>query len=503
MYLSPVYREFYGILVDPHPRNLVLLPRGSFKSTGMAAAVMRDIVLNPNIRILYVSETLDLAAYYLGFVKRQFEGNSKFKDIFGDWKSKAGWGNKELWVAPRTDLSKKEATLTAKGIDQVRAGPHYDKIYVDDPVSISNSRTAAGLKLICDLYEALMYIAEDVVDESTGLLLHSTSVLLTGTRYDENDVYGHILLRNEAMKAKAARGDRGAKPYRVFIMPAETRDGQLPFGHLTREVLDEKKAHAPHLYPSQMLLDPVPPETALYQREDFRLIPRHEVPVRQQLYTYLLTDTATTEGREDFTVLAVIGKDSIGNAYVLDMLVKQMKPSEVVDGIFSLYVKWGCRKMLMEKIAVNECYAALIEARSIQTQVHIRIERVGGRTSDSKYNRIRALQGRFQSHNIWFSSELPRFLIRAEAGRCYGEIVDQFIKFPKSKLHDDIPDCLSDMDKLDNHGSPYCPNPPKQLVAGPLRKPTLINNQLANVQPLRQGGNFWGDLRAKMGRGLK
>lgn len=500
LYLAPVYDKYLDLLLHPSRRAMALMPRGSFKSTWLCVSVTRDIILNPNIRILYGSETLPNSKKYLGMVRRSFETNDELRDLFGDFVAERAWREDEFTVRGRTDWSKKEPTLSCAGLGVTKTGMHYDKIYVDDPVGDSNRGTREAIEKVTDWFQMLLSIAEDVVDPDTGQTLSSTAIIVNGTPYDDGDVFGYIQEINKKLVEKQRAGEK-VEPYRIVIQPAEDATGGCPFPHLTRDVLEQQKIEkGSRYYASQMLLDPVPAEFALFKRGQFRMIPAHDLPPKEDLYFYLLTDTATTKDAEDDTVAAVIAKDFLGTVYVVDMVVQQMGPVDVVKTIFSLYVKWQCRKVLMEKIAINEIYGVMLESMARETQTRIMIEPVTGRTTESKAMRIQSLQGRLESGKILFSGALPQELIRVEQGKCFGKIVEEFVRFsPRSRKKDDIPDCLSDMDKQDPRGAPLCPAP--HLVRKKPVQPAMVNGKYAALpKPGQPQANFWGNLATQTGR---
>lgn len=486
VYRSPVYDEYWTQLTTPAERNLIMMPRGSYKSTCLMAACIRWILLDPNVRILYASETYGNSKKYLGWMRRQFESNYELRRIFGDMKG-ATWREEEFIVAGRTDVSKKEGTVTAAGIDVTKTGMHYDIIVIDDPVSRENTRTAFTIEQTIDWYKLVLSIAEE-----------ATIVIVNGTPYEDSDLYSYIKNINVALQAQQAEG-KPAKVYKIFARPARTEAGTIQYPHLDENELAQKLIeHGPRRFSSQYLLDPVPSEYARFKREQFKVVPAHQIPPVESMNIYLLTDTATSEDREDDTVLVALGKDYLNMAWVLEMLVGQWGPAEVVSRLTSLYVKWNCRKVLMEKIATNEIYGVLLHQWSVENQTRINIAPVGGRTMESKAMRIESLEGRFVNGKIFFSSALDKELIRVENKLCYGKLVEEFLRFaPNRKTKDDIPDCLSDMDKNDPQGSPLCP-PPK-LIRRPA-PPNMVNGRI--VPPVGRPatpGNFWGNLASQVG----
>jgi predicted phage terminase large subunit-like protein len=199
--------------------------------------------------------------------------------------------------------------------------------------------------------------------------------------------------------------------------------------------------------------------------------------------------------------LFVVGRDATGRDFVLDGQWREMSPSDTVARFFDYYVKWGCRAALMEKVAASECFAAMIDEQCIARQVRVQLVQVGGRSTESKESRIEALEIPMTGGVLYFSAALDRTLIHLEPdGKCYGEIVEQFVRFPHG-AHDDVPDALSDLYKRDHMGSPLCPRPkPYNLARNVI---TTVNGRMVNVQarPAAAGGDFWGNLQRQVGAG--
>lgn len=509
MYRSPVYDELYELVTSGYPRIIILAPRGSFKSTILEISNTREILLNAQTRILYTSETLAQAVGYVGWTREQFESNVQLKKLFGDYKpARKGtkpWGTEAFTVAGRTDLSKKEATLTAKGLEQVRAGQHYERIIIDDPCSGENTKTRDALQTTIEAFKLIFSIAEVEVDEETQEILSRTQVVLSCTRYDDGDVMGFVKEMNAKILKAIAAGNENLIPWRIFEVPAELKDGTLPYAHLTRGILDQLRIgeQGGRVYAAQYLLDPVPSSQAMFRREQFKVISRRDIPKPEYLYRYLFVDTGTGGEKENcMTCAVVIGRDATGRDFVEAMVAEPMKPSAVVETMFSMYQQWGCRKLLMEKNMVNDCYGAMIDARCIQDQVRVRVEKVMGRTTESKEHRIEALTIPLENGTLYFSNAIDHELIHVQTGSglAFGEIVDQFVRFPRAKRKD-IPDAMSDLNKRDKKGALLCRRPMPSTAAAP--KAQIVNGKFvgaiqAQVATMKGSGDLWGKLQKQV-----
>jgi len=501
-YMSDRYRKFFNFLHSSSRRKLINMPRGTYKSTLLCCFAAREIIKDPNIRILYASETYSNSKDYIAWVRRQLESNISLRATFGDFVGKTDWRQEKFRVRQAVDISKKESTLTAAGIDVTKTGMHYDLIIVDDPVSDTNTMTSAQMQKTLNWYRLLLSILEP-----------DGTLILCGTRYDDEDLYGHIIRNNPAATKFYESLPEDKK--RPDLMPFEIMVEKACFEedvHLLHEGsgLDKVRTHFEHLdglFLRKKLLDqgsyvwscqyqnePVSSENALFNRGMFRIIRAEEVP--KTLNIYMLTDSSTTVDGCHSCVF-ILGKDSINNVYILDGWSAQCKPDEYLDKFFLYWVKWNPRVAGMEKVPINDNYWTMIEREARERQIRVRVEWIMGRTREAKDDRIISQQGRFESGTIFFSDEIEDYLIHLEGGQPFGEIVRQYVRFrPKSGGTKDIPDCLSDMDKRDRRtGAELFPYPRRRHVAP--EKPGTINgsyNREALRRPTAQGiagENFW------------
>lgn len=511
--MSPRYRKYFEFLQSPSRRKMINMPRGTYKSTFLCCHAAREIVRNPDIRILYASETYANSKDYIAWVRRQFESNVDLKTMFGDYVGKTDWRQEKFTVSKRTDISKKESTLTAAGIDVTKTGMHYDLIIVDDPVSEDNTMTSHQMEKTLSWYRLLLSILEP-----------DGTMIICGTRYDDEDLYGHIIRTNPELEKFYA--DLREDQKRPDLMPSEIMVEKSCFADDVQMLnegsnLDKIRCYFEHLdgpfLRKQLLIqgsyiwscqyqnEPVSSENALFHKGQFRLIPASEVP--KLLNIYMLTDSSTTVNGCHSCVF-IIGKDSINNVYVLDGWSDQCKPDEYVNKFFLYWVKWNPRTAGLEKIPINDNYWTMIEREARERQIHVRCEWIMGRTREAKDDRIISQQGRFEGGTVFFSDELEDYLIHLEGTVPFGEIVRQYTRFrPKSGGTKDIPDCLSDMDKRDRRtGSELFPYPRRRGPAP--QAPGTVNGQY-NPRALRQvqsqgtpGESFW-DRQRRLSDGRK
>lgn len=172
--------EMIAALESSHPRKLITVPRGSFKSSIASIAYPIWLVLrNPDIRILIDSKVYSNAVLYLRVIKEHLKSEI-FIEVFGDLEGSV-WKESGIVVNTRTKRLK-EPSITAGGIGTTRVGMHYDCIIGDDYNDRENSKTSE--------------LAQGVIDHfryNLNILEPDGEYVVIGTRYSEDDLIGFIL----------------------------------------------------------------------------------------------------------------------------------------------------------------------------------------------------------------------------------------------------------------------------------------------------------------------
>lgn len=168
-------------LQAPTKRKLIVMPRGTFKSSLCSVAYpMWLLIRDPNERVLIDSELYGNAKNFLREIKLHFSADP-FKELFGDYRSDTVWNEGEIIISKRTKIFK-EASITASGIGSERTSQHFSTIIADDLNSPSNSATPEGRQKVIDHWRY-----------NTSLLEPNGTMILVGTRYASNDAIGYCL----------------------------------------------------------------------------------------------------------------------------------------------------------------------------------------------------------------------------------------------------------------------------------------------------------------------
>jgi len=175
-----VHGECITALESDAKRKLVVLPRGSFKSSlGSVAYPIWRLLRDPNLTILLDSELYTNSKNLLREIKGHL-ASSSFIRIFGDLTG-TKWDEGEIILANRT-RNRKEASITVGGIETTKVGQHYDLIIGDDYNSAQNSDTPEKCQKVIDHFKY-----------NLNILNPGGEYLVIGTRYAELDVIGFLL----------------------------------------------------------------------------------------------------------------------------------------------------------------------------------------------------------------------------------------------------------------------------------------------------------------------
>lgn len=161
-------------------RKLVVMPRGSFKSSlGSVAYPIWRLLRDPNLTILLDSELYTNSKNLLREIKGHLT-SARFIQVFGNVAGNK-WDEGEIILVTRT-RNRKEASITVGGIETTKVGQHYDLIIGDDYNSAQNSDTPEKCQKVIDHFKY-----------NLNILNPGGEYLIIGTRYAELDVIGFLL----------------------------------------------------------------------------------------------------------------------------------------------------------------------------------------------------------------------------------------------------------------------------------------------------------------------
>jgi hypothetical protein len=176
------------VLEAPGRRKLIIMPRGTFKTTVASVAYPIWLLMkNPNLRIMLDSELFTNSKMRVREIRGHLD-SAHFKNLLGDWRGDT-WTDSELVVKGRTKIQK-EPSLFASGISASKTGVHADFIIADDLNSPFNSRKK---ELADKVIEHVKYY--------TSILDPNGTIVFIGTRYSQLDIY-EFIIKNQLSDAQ-------------------------------------------------------------------------------------------------------------------------------------------------------------------------------------------------------------------------------------------------------------------------------------------------------------
>ncbi len=174
------HSEMVKVLEASSPRKIIVVPRGTFKSSlGSVAYPIWRLLKDPNLTILLDSELYTNSKNLLREIKAHLV-SERLTRIFGQ-QAGSKWDEGEIILSTRTK-NIREASITVGGIGTTKVGQHYDIIIGDDYNSPQNSDTPEKCQKVIDH-----------VKYNLSILNPSGEYLFIGTRYAERDVIGFFL----------------------------------------------------------------------------------------------------------------------------------------------------------------------------------------------------------------------------------------------------------------------------------------------------------------------
>ena len=204
-------------------KRMVLWPRGTFKTSAIIVEIVQFILNFPNIRTCFLTGGDGLAKRQVARVKRVFEKpTKKFRNLFPEFCGEK-LGNAHQFTVPcRTNDTFAEPTMAISTAKTVKAGSHYDIIFVDDLVNETNYRSPKLLQKCIEDYRDIC-----------PLLAPDGFMYVTGTRYSFGDLYEEI-----QTMAKKEMKELGRNQWKFSILPCWVRYCRNCSDGCSRRVLD-------------------------------------------------------------------------------------------------------------------------------------------------------------------------------------------------------------------------------------------------------------------------
>jgi len=451
---------------DSRKNRLLMMGRGSFKSSCNIVDCLSWVLAVPSIRIVILTATVQLAKSFVQEVRSFFRVDdvenitSPFQAIFASdirfertnsdgthpranfLISEVGKENEMICPARATGdaLRRKEPTILASSIGTARSGIHCDCLKGDDVISEVNSETVALTEKVIRKIGMISKLCDPGSFRD-----------FIGTSYTPEDFYAKVrsnpedfvLLIKPAQELRVDPNGMTAIQRGKPVSELEAVDWTVTFAFdkcgrekLSWKFLQASKRDDPLNYNSQYLLDPRGARLATFS--DWliqeRMIPRELMRQQATPYArYLLADLAyTAEDYSDFSVIAFLEVDSLDCGYVTELVRGKFIPSDIVYQLAEMNHRLAPQRILIEDSKGCSHLRGELEraAKDLGDQISLEFIPVDNRKG-SKSLRISRLEPRLQNRRLFFLNTLNH----------REELISEFVNYPAK--NDDIPDCLA------------------------------------------------------------
>lgn len=439
--------SIYGQSED-NSNKLIMLPRAHLKSHMVATWAAWIITRHPEISILYLSATAELAEKQL-FSIQNILGSTIYQRYFPEYINPQE-GKREKWSIrkfsidheKRREEAIRDETVATAGLTTNTTGWHADIIIADDLVVPENAYTVDG--------------REGVVKKTsqfTSIRNAGGFTMACGTRYHPGDIYatwkeqqydvyddeGELSEQKPVWEVKEyAVEDNG-----VFIWPKAMRSDGKFFGfdksvlaRIRAEYEDKVQFHA------QYYNNPNDPGSNRINRDRFQYYDKkwlrqeggHWYFKRSRLNVYAAIDFAFSLNKKaDDSVIVVLGVDPDGFYYILDIDVfKTDSMKAYFDHVANLHSKWEFKKLRAEVSVAQSIIVNDLKDEMRRNGLSLTIdEHRPNRHEGSKEERIAAaLEHRYENMSMW----------HFKGG--YTDMLEEQLVLARPK-NDDIKDCLA------------------------------------------------------------
>lgn len=461
------HQEMVEFLDSPSRLKLLQAPRKSLKSTIAGSWATRHMLRAPKVRVLYAMKTLIEAKKKLNAIKSHFvaEG-TPLRTYFGDQMGEPDTDAYFNLKGRSKSAGLPEYSFQAAGVDVALTGSRYDIGIFDDLVDLDATRNDEQIQKTIDFFQMAF-----------PLRSANAIILVIGTSHHGADLYAWI-------KEKYSRIfdirilECGFEPVEDEKTGRHELVGEAKFDlpALQKDRLEEELTLMEYeKFCAQYLNRIVSGKTQPFRRVDFQPVTLDDDALAA-MSGYILTDQAYAVDKEAcYSVVALVGLDIAGNAYLIDLRVGHFTVARFIDEFFEVRSRWQSRitihAELFEKIALTAGTRPSLEdrARLLGQRLNI-IEVSVSQANNSKIDRIMGLQPRMREKRFYVASTVPRFFQDmtetkvlwhpegAEEGGMPvpdGELVKEFImlrRYPKL----DIADALANLERVDQNGQRLC-----------------------------------------------
>lgn len=356
-------------------RQLILLPRGSYKTTLLLECLPLWILTKrPSASIVIAAQDEDYASRSMRAIDDHVCGNKVFRYLYGEWeKGSPKWGKLEKVISTRGVIGSKEPSLWVATPQTWKPGPHPDYAILDDLVSEKTMDSDDLTARVRGFYDSIQPAMG-----SPGI------IWVDGTRYGELDLYAELM------------SERFARFFDLYIRSAVLPDGALWWPErIDENFLAARQAEmSPYLYYSQYHQKVVPRSERGFNLEHIKFYPAGDHPAGMRVVAAIDPADARSEGRSSWAMV-IAGVDSESNFWDLAAEKGPMTAANATDEFIKMMRQWKPEVVIAEKTGFSKNYIDATLSKAIyEAGLHIPIVEVSPR-GVAKRARIMDIQNGF------------------------------------------------------------------------------------------------------------
>jgi len=422
---------------DPaHPYTLVVVPRGTYKTSIARAAIVWKLVRqihlfdNPYHRIVISSATLQLGKAMLQGVEgilRYGGKNQRLDEHYGRmWQNRGLTGGSKvsdgIVLAQRIQKGEiatiSEPNLFIGSLRRISTGFHADEAVIDDINNKDNVRTDHQRKLTHTYWQLLFPILG-----TTDRAGNPTKVLMNCTPWHDDDVRG-MVMREE--RSREIENTEYVSPWNTIHCGAINEDGTAFFPtKYSLERLGVLRANMGTVeFSANYLCDPVG-DSGFVHEDQIKFKDRETFPVLQH-GRICVDPNQHTDAKElgCYAAIIVAAYDRFGKMYVLDARgSREWNPIQFLDALFTVQDEFPYPIFIEDSHMGHFEHAVMMEEANRGKKLRVNYVPVDVKTT--KYQRWQRLQPRFIQGSVCFSdhiaptlkTEIKDELIRGQASR--------------------------------------------------------------------------------------
>lgn len=403
--LTRLHIHWFQALLE-NPNLMLLAPRGHLKSTVVTTCYpLWRLARNPNLRILIVAETQSIARKLLDAIKQHITMNERFRSRHGSWDVNAAKWTEDSITVPRTRVVK-EPSITCAGVLGNILSLHADLIILDDAVANTNAGAPGQREKLMDWFTSVILPA----------LEPDGQFCMVGTRWHQQDLYGHIL------------SSPGFAHWKKIVQRAEWTDEEgvhhvlLPERYSAQKLARMKAEMGAASYSLQMLNDVACLESD-FKPEWLKACRYTEQPKDMNIYVGvdLAAGTKGSHSRFGYVVVGIPRGDK--DAYILAAQREHIQFPEQVKTIKRVCRIWKPSVVCIES---NAYQASMIQVLRVDPETS-RLPIKGVTTTGDKQRRISSLAVLFETGALRLPVHVP-------------DLEEELLNFPRGR--DDLMDAL-------------------------------------------------------------